>query len=47
MDKLKKSLDLCTQDLLTPMAANGKGQEVRDYGAGTRETDSEELPGVR
>ena len=32
MDKLKKSLDLCTKTY-TPMAANGKGQEVRDYGA--------------
>ena len=32
MDKLKKSLDLCTKTY-TPLAATGKGQEVRDYGA--------------
>ena len=32
MDKLKKSLDLCTKTY-SPLAAAGKGQEVRDYGA--------------
>jgi len=31
MDKLKKSLDLCTATY-TPLAHPGKGQEVRDYG---------------
>jgi hypothetical protein len=31
MDKLKKSLDLCTRTY-TPLAKLGKGQEVREYG---------------
>ncbi len=31
MDKLKKSIDLCTKTY-TPLAKQGMGQEVRDYG---------------
>jgi hypothetical protein len=31
MDKLKKSIDLCSKTY-TPLARQGKGQEVRDYG---------------
>lgn len=31
MDKLRKSLDLCTRTY-SPLAQNGKGQEVKDYG---------------